>query len=149
MQGREFIKMFLFGVAVCACASTSSPGDPVLTVGGDYPTAVTLVTSTCTGITVQSQPTSVSHASGSNTVVLTHAGLAYNGTVATTGVFTTTPKAVTAGNDTHTLTISGQFTTSGFTATVAAAVTGSGNPACAYSVQWVGTKTGSPNVIPG
>ena len=148
MQGREFLKMFLFGLAMSACASTSSPGDPVLSVGGDYPTAVSLISSTCTGIGVQSQATSVSHASGSATVVLTHAGLAYNGTVASNGTFTTTPKAVVAGADTHTLTISGQFTTTGFTATVSVAVTGP-SPACAYSVRWVGTKTGSPNVIPG
>ena len=149
MQGREFIKMFLFGLAMSACASASSPGNPELSVGGNYPTVVSLVTSTCSGITVQSQATSVSHASGSSTVVLTHAGLAYNGTVATNGTFTTTPKAVAAGSDTHTLTIRGQFTTTGFTATVDAAVTRPGSTACAYSVQWVGTKTGSPNVIPG
>ena len=148
MQGREFLKMFLFGLAMSACASTSSPDDPELSVGGSYPTVVSLIASTCTGITVQSQATSVSHTSGSSTVVLTHAGLAYNGTVAANGTFTTTPKAVPAGSDTHTLTISGQFTTSGFTATVAVAVTGP-SPTCTYSVQWVGTKTGSPNVIPG
>ncbi len=141
--------MFLFGVAMTACASASSPGDPVLAVGGNYPTAVTLVASSCTGITVQSNATTVSHAAGSNSVSLTHAGQSYSGTVSNTGSFSTTPKAVAAGSDTHTLTINGQFTTSGFTATVAASVTSPSSPACTYSVQWVGTKTGSPNVIPG
>ena len=149
MQGMEFMKMFVIGLTIAACASASSPNDPELSVGGSYPTVVSLAASTCTGITVQSMATSVSHASGSTAVVLTHAGQAYSGTVSTAGAFTTTPKAVTAGSDTHTLTISGQFTTSGFTATVNASVTSPSSPACTYSVQWVGTKTGSPNVIPG
>jgi hypothetical protein len=45
--------------------------------------------------------------------------------------------------------LGGSFTTTGFEATVEAAVTRDGAADCDYSVSWVGTKSGEPNVIPG
>jgi hypothetical protein len=43
--------------------------------------------------------------------------------------------------------VSGQFGLHGLEATVTVEQTAP--EACAYSVQWTGTKSGSPNVIPG
>lgn len=115
--------------------TTNSP------IAGTYQTAVSLTSSSCTGITVQNNPTTVAHTAGATTLTLTHVGISYSGTLAANNSFTTTAKPIEAGAVTHTLTIAGQFTTNGFTADVTANVTGSGNGApCQYVVRWVGSK---------
>jgi hypothetical protein len=138
--------------AACGGSSTPGPGpDPnVIRVAGEYATAVTLGESSCPGITVQSMPTTVAHTAGATTLTLTHAGNAYQGTLQRDGTFTTTPRAVGGGAETHTLTIAGRFTRTGLDATVTADVQRSAEPrACRYVVRWAGTKQGDPNVIPG
>ena len=103
---------------------------------------------TCPNVTVQVQPTTVTHAVGATTLTLTHAGNSYSGTVQRNGAFSTTPKALTAGAETHTLTIAGMFSTTAIDATVTAVVQRSGSADCQYTVKWVGPKQGEPNVIP-
>jgi len=91
----------------------------------------------------------VAHTPGATTLTLTHAGNSYTGTVQRTGAFSTTPKAVGGGNETHTLTIAGTFTTTAIDATVTANVQRTGSANCQYTVKWAGPKQGGPNVIPG
>jgi len=135
---------------VAACGGSAAEPTPTdLRVAGTYDTAVTLQQNSCTGIAVQSFTTTVSHTPGASTLTLTHNGNAYSGTVQRNGSFTTTPKAVGGGGETHTLTISGSFTTTAIDATVTADVQRTGSPNCQYTVKWVGPKRGEPNVIPG
>ena len=141
-------------VTAAACAGTNQPvqsSDNLLRVGGTYTTAVTLDANSCSGITVQPNPTIVAHNAGTTTLVLTHAGNAYSGTIQNNGTFTTTTKAIVAGTATHNLSIAGVFTRTGFTATVTVDLTDTQGPVtCRYVVKWVGTKQGSdPNNIPG
>jgi hypothetical protein len=147
-------------IVLVACGSSGASGaldarsipdaDPgAVSVGGTYPTDVSLRSSTCTGITVQSMTTTVAHAPGASELTLTHAGQTYSGTVARDGTFATTPHAVGPATELHTLTIAGQFSTTGFTATVTAAVSSNGVHQCDYVVGWLGAKSGAPNVIPG
>ena len=119
-----------------ACGGAASP--PASSIAGTYQTAVTLTSSTCTGITVQNNPTTVAHTSGATTFTLAHAGQTYNGTLGANDAFTTAAKPITVGTTTHTLTITGAFTSAGFTADVTAVVTGSAS--CQYVVHWQGTK---------
>ena len=140
----------LLAAALSGCSSDgAAPLDPdVLRVAGTYATAVALGQSSCAGIVVADNPTTVSHVPDALGVTLTHAGNAYTGTVQRNGSFATSPRAVGEPAQTHTLTIAGRFSTSGFEATVTADVSRNGSPACSYVVSWVGTKDGAPNVIP-
>jgi imidazolonepropionase-like amidohydrolase len=125
----------------------SAPG--VIQVGGTYSTAVTLGDNTCGSVTVQPLPTTVQHSAGATTFSLAHGPLTYQGTLETTGAFTTAPRSVSGGGETSTLRIVGQFTVTGFTATVTVDVERPGSPLpCRYLVAWVGTKQGDPNIIP-
>jgi hypothetical protein len=142
----------IFGAVtvIAACGGSSPPGpSSELSVGGIYTTAVTLQQNGCTGITVQTFPTTVAHNAGATSLTLTHASNSYAGTVQRNGAFTTTPKAVGGGAETHTLTIAGTFTTTAIDATVTAVVQRTGSADCQYSVKWAGPKQGGPNVIPG
>jgi hypothetical protein len=134
-----------------ACGGSSNPTTPStdLSVGGTYDTAVTLTQNSCGSITVQRNATTVTHTPGAATLTVTHVGNAYSGTVQRNGAFSTTAKAVTAGSETHTLTITGTFTTTAIDATVAAVVQRAGAANCEYTVKWAGPKQGAPNVIPG
>lgn len=119
----------LSSAALIAACGGSSPGTQPSTdlqVAGTYDTAVTLQQSTCTGITVQRFTTSVTHTAGASTLTITHAGNSYTGAVQRNGSFTTTPKAVSGGNETHTLTIAGTFSTTAVNATVTAMSRGRG-----------------------
>lgn len=128
-------------------AAAADPG--ALRVGGQYATAVSLKQSSCDGVTVRDMPTSVSHTAGATTLTLTHAGNTYSGAVARDGTFATSPRGVAGGGELHTLTITGKFSTTGFTATVNADVSRGGIPACSYVVEWLGTRASGENVIPG
>jgi hypothetical protein len=139
-----------FVVAACGGDDSTNPTPSnELQVGGSYNTTVTLQQSGCTGITVQTFATTVTHSAGASTLTLTHAGNAYTGTVQRNGSFSTTPKAVGGGGETHTLTIAGTFTTTAIDATVTAVVQRTGQADCTYTVKWAGPKLGTPNVIPG
>ena len=138
-------------IASVACGTSAQPlvGASVLSVGGSYPTTVALSQSTCPGITVANATTTITHATGATTFTLSHAGNDYTGDITTTGDFTTRSKAVSAGGETHTLTIAGRFTITGFTATVTAAVTRPAAPTtCGYTVSWTGARTSGTNAIP-
>jgi hypothetical protein len=145
------VRALTTAVVVAACGGDSTEPTPSneLQVGGTYNTTVTLQQSACTGITVQTFPTTVTHTAGSSTLTLTHAGNAYSGAVQRNGSFATTPKAVGGGGETHTFTIAGTFTTTSMDATVTAVVQRTGQADCTYSVKWAGPKQGPPNVIPG
>ena len=135
---------------IAACGGDSTGPTPTeLRVAGTYTTAVTLQQNGCTGITVQTFPTTVTHTVGATTLTLTHAGNSYTGTVQRNGSFVTTAKAVGGGAETHTLTIAGTFSTTAIDATVTAVVQRTGQAECTYTVKWAGPKQGSPNVIPG
>lgn len=123
--------------------------DPsVLAIAGQYATEVSLEESSCSGIMVQSMTTTVSHEPGATELTLRHAGQTYAGGVERDGAFATEPHDVGSAAELHTLTIAGQFSTTGFEATVDAAVSRNGTPDCDYVVSWVGTKSGEPNTIP-
>jgi hypothetical protein len=145
------MKRIAFFVALCAsCGGDDGGADPdVLRVAGEYPTQVMLESSTCEGIQVMSLPTSVRHDPGATTLSLVHAGSTYPGTIQRSGAFTTSPVPQVVGQDTHTLTMSGAFTVTGFTATVTVAVTRDLAPRCDYVVRWTATRQGGMNVIPG
>jgi hypothetical protein len=136
-------------IAACGGSSPSGVNSAELSVGGTYTTAVTLQQNGCTGITVQTFPTTVAHTAGSTSLTLTHASNSYTGTVQRNGAFTTTPKVVGGGAESHTLTITGTFTTTTIDATVTALVQRAGSANCQYTVKWAGPKQGGPNVIPG
>jgi hypothetical protein len=102
---------------------------------------------TSTGVVTQDALTTVDHAAGGTSLTISPAGIAYAGTVDSAGNFQTTPKTVLVAPARYVISVTGHFTTSGLDATVTVAQT---DPtSCSYEVQWVGTKSGSPNVIPG
>jgi hypothetical protein len=142
----RFIGLSCALVLACGGGSSSPTGSTnqqqqTSALAGTYQTAVSLTSNTCTGISVQNNPTTVVHAPGATTFTMSHAGQTYTGALGTNNAFTTQPKPIEAGSVTHTLTIAGQFTTNGFTADVTVNVTGTGNGApCQYVVRWVGTK---------
>ena len=123
-------------MAAVACRGTTTAA--VSPIAGTYQTSVSLTSNTCTGITVQNNPTTVTHDAGATAFTLAHVGQVYNGTLASDLSFTTAPKAIAVGSTTHTLTIGGRFNTGGFVADVTAVVTGS--TSCQYQVHWVGTR---------
>ena len=148
---RPFLFLLTTTAIIAACGGSDATGTPGndLSVGGTYTTAVTLQQNGCTGVTVQTFATTVTHTAGANTLTITHAGNSYTGTVQRNGSFATTPKALGPAAETHTITIAGTFTTTAMDATVSAVVTRTGGATCQYTVKWVGPKQGGPNVIPG
>ncbi|MEO8675207.1 MAG: hypothetical protein ABI569_06475 [Casimicrobiaceae bacterium] len=113
-----------------------------LSVGGAYPTTVSLVPgqNTCGTVTVQNAVTTVTHTPGTHAVSLTHAGNTYTGTLEDDGRFATAPKVLTGGGSQFTITIDGSFTLGGFTATVRVDQNAPA-PACFYLVDWVGVRS--------
>ncbi len=135
--------------AVMGCSSGSGPSG-LLSVGGTYPTVVALVAgqNTCTGVTVQDNPTTVIHTAGGSTIALSHAGTQYDGLVQTSGQFSAGPKTLVVGGVTYVISMTGQFVTRGFTAAITVQAAPGSGPACGYQVSWTGTKQGGDNVIP-
>ena len=102
---------------------------------------------TCSGVVVQDAVTTVGHSPGAAALTLTHAGVSYSGTVDSAGNFQTTPRTVLVSPARYDISLTGRFTVNGLEATVTVEQT---DPtSCSYAVQWVGTESGSPNVIPG
>lgn len=124
--------------------SGGSAAIPGLSVGGTYDTMVTLLPAgnTCGNVSVQNNPTVVDQPPGSASLSLTHAGNVYSGSVDRTGHFSTSPRVV-GGN--FNISITGQFSASGFDATVQVQQL---SPPCGYQVHWVGSKNGPPNTFP-
>jgi hypothetical protein len=148
------LSSLLVNLIQLGCSGSSDPIDEPLklSVGGTYGTAVSMASNTC-GNTVSIQPlqTVVAHASGATTFTLTH-GVAHSGTINSTAAFTTSPTVVQDpgnGGVQSTISIAGQFSTTGFVADATVDVLQTQQPNnCKYVVHWVGTKQGSPNVIP-
>jgi hypothetical protein len=116
---------------------------PVLSVGGAYATDVALGQNTCTPVpTVMDNPTTVVQTPGSNALTLTHATITYEGTVDDDGSFAMQPESV---GGQFTITITGQFTPQGFTASVRV---DQAAPACFYIVDWNGLKDVGANFFP-
>ena len=131
-----------------SASTPSAPSTPVLSVGGDYTTAVALTENSCgPQVTVAALPTRVEHVAGATQMRLTH-GLTYTGTVAADGAFSTDTQTVTDALGTQSIRVAGRFTRTGFDAVATVAVQPPTAAACRYAVQWTGTKQGAPNVIP-
>jgi hypothetical protein len=125
-----------------ACGGSSGPQQ--LSIAGTYDTKVLVLPgNTCGPVTALDNPTVVAQTPGARTLTLTHNGNSYSGTVTDKGAFTVPATAV--GGGAFTVSITGQFTSAGFTATVHVAQT---QPPCAYDVSWTGTKSGPPNTYP-
>lgn len=138
----------------CGGGSSTTPSVPtgpsiVLSVAGTYPTRATLIAerNTCGSVTVQDNPTTVTHTAGGSDLSLLHAGSTYRGTIDTSGRFTSPAANFTFPDADYTIGLTGQFSTTGFTATVEL-TRRAGGTTCTYAVAWVGTKSGSPNTIP-
>ena len=138
---RTSAAVLIFSTCLSACDNATEPDPERSPIDRAYQTAVTLTSSTCTGITVLNQPTIIDHEPGASTFTLRHATLVYTGTLGANSTWTTDARSDTVGSATHTLTIVGQFNTSGFVADVNAQVTHSdAAPNCSYQVHWVGTR---------
>ncbi len=136
-------------ITIAACGADQAPGARLIHVAGSYPTAVALGANGCGPVEVQPQTTTVQHTAGATSFSLTHGPVTYPGTLQATGDFTTAPSQVSSGGSTFTLTVAGRFRVTGFDAAVTVVVTPpQGGAACQYTVNWTGTKTGEPNVIP-
>lgn len=94
----------------------------------------------CGQVTVQDNPTVVSHVLATGAISLTHAGQTYSGTVAANGTFLTDPKTVSVGDGfLYTISIPGHFTGNGLSADPAIDRTTEGT-SCRFLVHWEGTR---------
>ena len=135
----------------CGGGTTTNPTPSnLLAVAGAYPTRATVIAdrNTCGSVTVQDNPTTVTHTPDATSLSLAHAGSTYNGTIDRSGRFSTPAANFSFPDADYTISLSGQFSTTGFTATVELTKR-AGGTTCTYAVGWVGTKQGSPNTIPG
>ena len=139
------------GGSPAAPTTPSPPSTPnVLAVSGTYATRATVIAerNTCGSVTVQDNPTTVTHVAGATDIALVHAGSTYRGTVDNAGRFSTPAANYPFPDADYTISISGRFTTTGFDATVDL-TRRTGAAACTYAVTWTATKSGGPNTIPG
>ena len=138
-------RVILLAATVVACSAGGNGPSPVLSVAGTYRTAVTLVSSGCTGQTVEQHPTIAIHRPGATVVVLSHAGGTYQGTVERDGRFAAAATQIISGI-TYQVTIAGRFSLAALDATVR--VDAGIQPPCSFTARWAGPKDGAPNVIP-
>ena len=122
----------------------------MLSVSGTYPTRATLISerNTCGAVTVQDNPTMVTHTPGATELSFAHAGSTYRGTVDNGGRFSAPAATFSFPDGEYSIGLSGQFSAGEFTATVELTRRSAGGT-CTYAVSWVGTKQGTPNTIPG
>ncbi len=121
---------------------------PQVSVGGTYATAVTLVTNECTGTVVRDNPTTVVQQPGDTLMTLTHGPIRATGSVRDDGLFRMVPSTLSMSGVHYEFAIDGRFVVSGFHAMVQVTRDSAGADHCEYTVRWIGTKTGTPNVIP-
>ena len=139
--------LLLAAVLAAACSSGNGNTDPeAISVGGSYQTAVTLVSNTCPGQTVQQHSTAVNHTPGATTLSLTHAGSTYNGTLAADGTFITSTVTQVFDGISFQLSITGEFSETAMDALVT--VLAGRQPPCNFTARWAGPKNGDPNVLP-
>ena len=139
MRTRTIILAFL--TLACA-ASKPRYSRSAVEFGGNYATVVSLAENTCGAISVENNPTVVTHDADSSTVTLTHAGVVYSGhVIAADSTFTTVPRVVNVGDGfTYNIAIAGRFKENAFDANASIDRTGKGN-ACRFAVHWVGTRS--------
>jgi hypothetical protein len=141
---------FVPAVALAAaCSSDNGSTDPVddeISVGGTYQTAVTMVSNSCPGQTIQQHPTIVNHEPGATALSFRHAGSTYTGSLDADGSFTTPPVTQTFDGIAFTISLSGDFTETAMDALVL--VEAARQPPCSFTARWAGPKDGDPNVIP-
>ena len=149
------INLLFVALVVVGCIRPETPEPPATTlppaisVAGSYDTAVTLAENSCGAVTVESMPTQVEQTPGGGHLILTHAGNDFNGALQPDATFITDPLILRGGGDTYTVTVQGHFTATGFDAQTTVAVHQARAPQnCQYTVYWVGSKQGTPNVIP-
>lgn len=135
------ISLSAFGCGGSSDGPTGGPDEPQGTsYAGVYQTQVTLVTNSCGPVTIQDNPTTVSHTIASGAVSFSHAGSRYTGTVGSNGSFTTTPRFIDVGDGfTYSIALSGQFGSRTFEADATVDRSGSGAP-CQYVVHWIGNR---------
>ena len=139
----------LAGCSSSGGGSTTGPSSTELQVAGSYQVAPTITSNPCGTVDVQPGPATVAHAAGATEVRITHFSLTHTGQVQRSGSFATQPVTLALGNgSTDTVTMSGQFATGGFDATVNVDTNHAGAAPCRYVVRWQATKQGTPNVIP-
>lgn len=141
---RELSRL-LVALSITACSANLGPA-ALISVGGSYQTTVTLLEATCAGQTVEQHPTAVTHTPGAKTLVVSHAGSDYPGTVTSSGAFSTPPVTQTFTGISYAIRIAGTFTRTGMDARVDVAA--ARQPPCSFAARWVGPKSGEPNVIP-
>lgn len=140
------VRVSALGAAfVVGCSGGAGPA-PVISVGGTYDTAVTLVSSSCAGQTVEQHQTLVGHSPGATALTLTHAGSAYGGTLSSDGSFATATVGQVFDNISYRIGIVGRFTQTAIDATVT--VSADRQPPCTFTARWAGPKVGAPNVLP-
>jgi hypothetical protein len=154
---RAISALALLGAVVspaCGGGSSAAPATPTtpsnaIAVSGTYATRTTLIAerNTCGAVTVQDNPTTVTHSAGATEISLAHAGSTYRGTIDNRGQFATPPANYPFPDADYTIGLTGQFSATGFTATVELTKR-AGSTTCTYAVSWLGTKQGSPNIIP-
>jgi hypothetical protein len=144
MRGQTIRLALTAGLWGCGGSGTAPPPPPApVTFSGTYGTRVTLVQSACGAVTVQDNPTVVTHDPSSGAVSFGHAGQTYPGTVASSGAFTTTPRVLDVHDGfIYTIGIAGQFAATGFEAEVTVDRAGPGSVVCRYLVHWTGARTG-------
>ena len=144
---RGTLGLLLTAAIAVPCSSSGGNTDPTqISVGGTYQTAVTLLSSTCAGQTVEQHSTVVNHAPGATQLSLTHAGSTYNGTLSADGSFITQTATQVFNGISYQISITGQFTATDIDAMVT--VLAGRQPPCNFTARWAGPKDGEPNVIP-
>ena len=140
------VSMLILSAPLDAQSSGSgrSRGDAVLRpalVAGSYDTAVELVSNSCGPVTVQPMPTTVKGGDTDSAVVLTHAGIAHQGTMDRKGAFQTSEIALGTGATTYRVAMRGKFASAtNFSAVVTVRELNAGSEKCNYRVRWTGTR---------
>jgi hypothetical protein len=135
----------LLGMIACGSSTTTGPKTTTTTPGpgpfaGIYATRVTLLQSSCGAVTVQDNPTTVTHDTATRAVSFAHVGQTYSGTVGADSSFTTVPRQVNVNDGfLYTITLAGKFRPLAFDADATIDRTGGGGP-CRFSVRWQATR---------
>ena len=107
---------------------------------GEYATKVSLKRDDCGGVTVQDNPTTVTHDTATSIVTLRHAGTTYGGKLAADSSFTTVPKEVNVNDGfVYTITIKGRFRAAGFDAEATVDKANSSSK-CRFVVTWMASR---------
>lgn len=135
--------LFLLAVVVACANATGGSKAPSLAISGTYQTHVSVVAgrNTCGDVTVMDNPTVISQRPGDSTFSLAHTAIVATGALNKSGAFWTAPIVLALNDAQYAIGIAGQFSSTGFEATVHLDVKQSRAPTtCAYDVHWTGSK---------